>query len=534
MSVLTAIQKAFGGAIVANGSAYPQAADVNFRIEPRELPDASLYGLLKTLYLSTGAYDDLAQARVILGRQTPQMKAIRNPIPAVVGFFGSKTWPEPLEIVTKQKVIVDPIKTVWRWSNWRANRRTFARWLALYGEAWIKVQADQTAGRVWFEMLEPTYVTDFAEDARGYVTYVRVDIPKQVEDGSGYKQMTHTEVWDSDEQTYRRWETEGDACARQIKDLGTPVVEVPFSVFSIDFVPFVRTTFSDIGTRRGIGAVQLALEAIFEADLSATNLHAMIYQDGDGVWVAKAAGLDANQRPLQALRVANAEPTFDALGRQTSNGTGTQSDGSVSVGKRSFWRLPGGYELQSVVPNIQYEAALAILKDHDEHLERLMPALAYARISEMSGADLSGRAIRFKLTPAIDQITDVRATALEKLAQADAMALTLGQVNGIPGFDGVGSFDDGDFEHEFEDQEVIPIGEFEEAQAEALNAQAYGAWRTAGLPDIEALQRAGYTKQEAARIVRLATEEADQAIERQQQLMESAPQQQPPNGESNA
>jgi hypothetical protein len=143
----------------------------------------------------------------------------------------------------------------------------------------------------------------------------------------------------------------------------------------------------------------------------------MVYQDAEGAWVVTANGTDAAGRPIPPMQVAAAQPTYDALGRQTGNGTGVQSDGSITVGKRSFWRLPGGYALQSVVPNIDFAGALAILQDHDTVLERLMPALAYARISEMSGGDLSGRAIRFKLTPFIDQVTGVRATALEKLSR---------------------------------------------------------------------------------------------------------------------
>jgi hypothetical protein len=519
MSVLSSITRLWGGAVLANGSAHRIEDVVNYRIEPRELPYASLYGLLKTLYLSTGAYDDLANARVILGRNAPQMKSIRNPIAPVVGAWGSKLYPSPITVKTTNAAIVDPLARVWKWSNWRAKQSTFAKFVALYGEAFHKVQADPIKGRVWWEYLEPMYVTEWEEDPRGYLTYIRVDILRSDEDGPTRTTRTHTEVWDGDEQTYRRWETEGDACQRALKDLGAPVEEIPFETFGIDFVPFVRTPFADIGEKRAIGAVQLALESIFEADLSATNLHGMLYVDGDGAWVATAAGTDASGRPVPPLRVATAEPTFDAFGRQTSNGTGTQADGSITVGKRSFWRLPPGYDLKSVVADINYAAALAILQDHDEHLERLIPALAYARISELSGGDLSGRAIRFKLTPFVDQVTEVRATALEKLAQADAMALTLGKVNGIDGFSDLGDFDQGDFEHEFEEQEIIPIGDYEAAQTEVLEAQAYAAWTAAGFPDVEALHRLKYTKTEAARIVRLATQDAEAAMARQQQMM---------------
>lgn len=523
MSLKTSLSRLFAGAATTlNGSAYPYDRQVSARIEPVELPPAAMYAVLRLFYLSNGLYDDLAHANVTVGRSTPQVKAIRNPVPAVVNAWQAKLWPEPLTIQAENAAIIEPIETVWRWSNWRAKRPMVAGWTGLFGESWLKVQASQELGRVWFEYLEPRYVTAYEEDARGFVQYVRVDIPKTDDDG---KAITHTEVWSAAEQAYRRWETEGDAAARKLKDLGSPVEEIQFSTFGIDFVPFVRIPFMDVGEDRAIGAVQLALESVAEADLSATNLHAMVYQDAEGAWVVEANGTDPHGRPIPPMRIAAAEPTFDAQGRQTSNGTGVQDDNSVTVGKRSFWRLPGGYTMKSIVPEIDYAGALAILQDHDTVLERLMPALAYSRLAEVGGPELSGRAIRYKLTAFIDQVTGVRATALEKLAQADAMALTLGKVNGIGEFEGVGDFDAGDFEHGFEDRDVIPLSDLEEAEAESMRAQGYQTWRNAGLPDVEALQRAGYTKTEAARIVRLAATEAEAAMERQGALMGAQEQQ---------
>jgi hypothetical protein len=520
MSLRSSISRLFGGAATTfSGSAYPYDRHVQVRVTPVELPQAAIYSVLRLFDLSNGVYDDLARGNVAIGGATASVRAIRNPIPAVCDAWQAKLWPEPLVIVPEQRAIAAPLERVWRWSNWRASRPKVARWTALYGESWIKCRADADLGRVWFEYLEPTYVTDFEEDARGYVQYARLDIPETEETDMGFQTRTHTEVWSSEEQVCRIWVTDGDASNRRIRDLGAPREEIAYAELGIDFTPLVRIPFSDTGEKRAIGAVQRALEPVTEADLSATNLHATVYQDLEGAWVVESNGTDAAGRPLPPMRVASAEPTYDAFGRQTSNGTGQQSDGSVTVGKRSFWRLPGGYTMKSIVPDIDLGGALAILQDHDTVLERLMPALAYARISEMSGGDLSGRAIRFKLTPFIDQVTSVRATALEKLEQADMMALTLGKVNGIPGFEGIGDFDSGDYAHGFEERDVIPLSDLEDAQAEAQIAQAYQTWRSAGMPDAEALQRVGYTRRDALRIVRLAATEAEQALERAQQMM---------------
>jgi hypothetical protein len=134
--------------------------------------------------------------------------------------------------------------------------------------------------------------------------------------------------------------------------------------------------------------------------------------------------------------------------------------------------LPGMAKLESLVPNINYEAALKILQDDMMELERDLPELAYARISEQGGGDLSGRAIRFMLTPAIDRALEARGNAEAALVRANQMALTIGAAAGL--FRGVGTYDAGDFDHSFAARPVITVSEEEEAAALLARAQAAG------------------------------------------------------------
>lgn len=544
MSVMSALQRMLSGSlVVSQGSAYPIREHVDFRIEPRELPYRTMYGLLKLMYSSTGAYDDLRRARVIIGGELPMMKSIRNPVSTVTRLWGSKLYPKPLDIVTDNERIVDPIKQVHKWSNWKAKSVTTARWTALYGESFVKVCADAELGRVWFEYFEPCYVTKYVEDSRGFIQWIRLDIPKYDDDdhggtadvygttpaaqvradGSQPALKTYTEVWSGVDQTYTCWETNGDdGCLKSIKDLGTPKESVALSAFGYDFVPFVRTPFSDMGGERAEGAVQLALEPIWEADLSATNLHSMIYQDAEGAWVATAAGVDRDGRPLPAMRVTPATTRTDPFtGRTVENGAGESADKMI-LGKRSFWRLQSGYDLKSVVPDIDYDAALSVLKDHDETLEKLMPALLYVRVSQLSNSDLSGRAIRYLLSPFIDQVLEIREVALDKLAQQDMMALTLGQVNGITGFGTgeIGTYDAGDFEHTFKHQDVVPLSSLERAEEGRTIGQALQAYDTAGYPLAAALEDLGYPEERIEEIVKLAEKKAEEAAKQQQELFE--------------
>lgn len=509
MSVLSVFKNIFGTGV--DGSAYSYRAQVNTRLAPVELPQAALYHVLRQFYLSNGVYQELSRQHTTIGRATPQLRAIRNPIAPVVNFWSAKTFPEPLEIVTERQQIIAPIQQVWTWSNWQRNRRLFARYLALFGESYLKVIANAERGRVYFEVITPEHVTDFEADERDYLTMTRLDVPVVERDRTGTRRYTHTEAWSKERGDFRIWRTDGDASQRMLDDLGEPTESGTLAELGIDFVPFSRAVFSDIGEPRGIGAVQLALEAIVDADLSATNLHALVYQDADGAWVLKSVGLDANNRPLPPPVVA---------GNSTSGAPGREDDGSVTVGKRSFWRLGGNQELQSVVPDIDYAAALAILQDHDEHLEKLMPALAYARVSELSGQDLSGRAIRFKLAPALDQAQEVRANALAALAQADEQALTMGAAAGIPLFRGLGTFEAGDFAHTFRPTEIVETSDFEQAQTHREQAQAFATFSSAGLPLSTTLTRVlEMTDEEAEEIVTLAADEADEALERQQRVV---------------
>jgi hypothetical protein len=512
--IVTALARFVGTS--ANGTALDYRADVLRRTDPVALPPSALYWLLRQMYLTNGAYDALARSRVSLGTgaSPAAIKPIRNVVPAVVDFFASKLWPDPLTLVSDNARLAPAAEQVWMWSNWGQRSRTYARYLALFGECYSRAVADRDRGRAYLEVISPEVVTDFAVDERGYLTMLRLDVPTWEDEDGAPRRRTHVELWekggawqgDDGEPVdargrVREWRLDGDATGRAVRDLGAPAEDGPLTQYGIDFLPFTRCVFSDVGEPRGVGAVQLALEAIFEADLSATNLHAMLYQDAEGAWVLRSEGFDQHGRPLAPPVVGNAA---------SANGTGTGVDGTISVGKRTFWRLPGNQRLESVVPPIDYAAALAILQDHDAHLERLMPALTYSKISELSGGDLSGRAIRYKLMGAIDQLAAVRRQALAALSQATTQALTLGQVQGVFGTD-IGTFDGGDWDHTFEDRDILTLSGLEEAEERRTQAQAAQALAAAGWPLLSVARALGMGEEETAELLKAATAVAEAA-----------------------
>jgi hypothetical protein len=537
VSIKSALARYFNAAgasaRLADATFSPPREQQRLAVEAVELPPRALYGLLQGMYLTNGVYDNYRAALAASGELPPGIRPIRNPVAAAINVLGAKMYPNPMLVTTpltrgitsqqeREKIEAnDPIKAaidqVAKWSNAPRSDRKHGRWVALYGESFTKIVANPDSGRVYFEHLEPQYVTDYALDERDYVTMARIDILQRDRSIGGVGLWTYTESWSRDLGTLRVWRTPGDMRDTDLADLRTEPEETPLSDFGVDFVPIVRTPFQELDDGRAIGAVQLAIEAIIESDLSATNLHSLIFSDLAGAKVLKSSGTDAYGRPLPPPVVRDAPADGQA---------GRQSDGAVKVerrGGREFWQLPAGQELQDVIPNIDFLAALAVLQDHDEHLRELMPALAYLRISEMTGGDLSGRAISYKLRPFVDQVEEARENVLASRKQANAIALTMGMAAGI--FSGLGTFEAGDFEHDYEDTPILAVSSLDDAEEARTRAQAAQAFASAGVPMSYILTSTlELSEAESTELVEAAADEAEAAFERQAQLVAASAQ----------
>src|SRR5690606_6240957 len=111
--------------------------------------------------------------------------------------------------------------------------------------------------------------------------------------------------------------------------------------------------------------------------------------------------------------------------------------------------------------------------------------------------DLSGKAIRLMLTAAIAVAEEVRGNAESALVRAHQMALTIGQVNGL--FDeSLGSYDNDDFEHWFEERSIVPLDEEEEAGVDKVKAETAVLRVAVGYPEDRNLEYLGMTEGEVA------------------------------------
>ncbi len=416
-----------------------------------------IYSLLDVYYQNNALYDQLQRAAYAQALGVDNLVALRNPVNRVVECYPVHLWPgtlpDALPIIADNEALPDAIHQIWQWSNWNAQKQVMARWLALYGDTFTKVVQTDDRRRVFFQMIRPHFVTDLNEDERGVLEYIRIDVPQAIRQGDRIVQMTHTEVWTGE--SYRLWQHDRNQEHDHVtlEELGAPVTELPLTAFGIDFIPIVHTKFRDIGDPRGVGAITHALDKIDEANRVATRLHQMLFRYNSPVWAVESTAMDKDGRPLAPPRIGKADAT-DSLGGDT-----------ITLGDDSLLKMPSGWSLKQMVPNVPYHDALTILDAHLMELEADMPEMAFYRLRQLNThGSLSGRAVRLILSDAVSRVLEVRGNAESGLIRLNQMALTIGQTVGL--FDAsIGTYDTGDFEHHFADRQVIPVSDLEEAEA---------------------------------------------------------------------
>lgn len=480
----------------------------------QEAAPAAKYELLRALYDDNGLYDTVARSLQDEGIWLQALKPLANPTNQVIEFYAEHLLAD-LDLLehteTENDAIVDPLIQVWRWSNFDAKKILLGRMVPRDGDGFMRVVVPEQKDKVTFEIVDPSHVVDFDTDQRGYITWIRIEVRYARGDdrdiNGQVREFHHVEVWDKWSESYRRWEIDANRVAvieTDLSKLGTPVEDLTFKDMGLSFIPVVHVPFRDVGETRGQAAVWPSIGKIVELDTIVTALHQNYF---------------AYDRPTQAIESMG----MDKDGRFTppppvsADSTGTDNSGRdvIRIGSNQLWRLPAGWTLRTTVPDINFEAGTAMVKEYWTTLERQLPELLYSRISEIAGNDVSGRAIRFMLSGAVKRAEQARFNLEQGLVRAHMMALTMGANAGLKEFSNLGgTFDDGKFVHSFKVREIIPTSESEDAETEALQAQAFAAWITAGMPMTEALKRAGYTDEQIVEILdnRSSEIEGDNAV----------------------
>ena len=467
MSVINQFWDFFTGGKKSDPNAAPSVTPYDY---------SALYNALYSLYNNDEA--------VVTDDTTRRLRTVVN---RSVEFFAAKMLPgSKIDVMatrgeegnqTENTALKEAIEQVIKDSNLGNNKPAMLRGFSLYGDSFVRVRGDDQ--KTYLEDVSPFFVTDFAEDSRGFLTYIRIDIPiidnSDVEAQQGTPAL-YTEYWDNTEQVYRSWVTLRTANT-PLNQLGTPREEIKFSALGVDFIPIVHTKFRDTGDARGLSCVYHALDKIYEANRIATRLHDLLFAFGEPIFVASANDKDAAGRPLPPPKIATG-----------SAGTATTAEAAKETIFGRLISLPGVATLNALIPDIDYADALLILNAQMEEIEKDLPELRWYSLDPTTQGAMSGTALRTMLGAAIDRANEARNNFLSSLSRMMEMAITIGQFNGI--FDkSLGNFDSGDFNHQ-----LIVDDSWGESTAEKGATMA--ALTGGGVPAPIAMKLAGFTEEQ--------------------------------------
>lgn len=510
----------------AAGFAAAQAALKNIG---GDISAGEMYQRLEATYYNGQTIDDIrTYIERAMGANTPRrVRSLVSPAYRVVEFHAGHLWPgetldDAFRFRTGNASVEKAVRQVWDWSNFGAKRQMFARRFSMLGNLFLRVAQSSDKQRVFFRYIDPRWVTRhlFDDQDRGYLVYVRLDIPQtrinaQAEESTFYV----TEIWDKGRNHYTRWEHDQGAEAKP-EVMGRPTHDGDIStLFGIDFIPIVHAPFKDDATGLGLGAYQVQLDKIEEANRLATELHAKLFRFNQPTNVVTANQVDKTGAPMPAPRIPGLEGYMrqPAQGSITYGTNGAQNTAGpvsavevVNVGDEQWIYLGGNAQIESLIPRIAWSDALSVLVHYLGELSEDLPEMVYSRISNMPG-DASGEALRVRLMGAIDRAFEARANVLPALIRAGQMAITLGQNGGL--FDGLGTYADGSLNYTLSLLPVIPQNDLERIDVETKKAATAVVKDQAGWPRRLIFIEAGYTPAEADAMIGTREEQNATAIE---------------------
>ena len=435
------------------------------------------YEMLEEYYLNNGLYDDIQAALHENAIWAPGMKPIRNPAHRAVEFHVAKLWAGPLEkafpIVSANTRLADQVATIDAWSNWGSQKQLAARWFSMLGDLFVKVAVKLEGGkvtRVYKDPIKPAHVTEFDLDERGFITYIRIDIPAGED--------IHTEIWSKARGGYAIYK-HNRTTTTPVSQLGTPSETGTFAQLGFDFIPIVHAKFIDIGETRGVACFVHALDKIDEANRQATRLHQILFRYNKATTAISANAQDSQGKPLPPPRLDGASGT-------------SSDDGGITKGDDDLLLLPGMSTAEQLVPNLNYADALAILNAQMDEIRMDLSEILYYELGDQG--ELSSLALKTLLGPAIDRVIEARGNAEPALVRANQMALTIAQIHRLPGFENLGTYESGALDHTFAARDVIPMSAKERAETIQMEVQA-------GTPLPVSMKRHGYNEEEIADVV---------------------------------
>lgn len=483
------------------------------------------------------------------------VEALRNPIPRIVEFYASNllsgSLEEALPLRAGEKVkdadaLAEAVQGIHAASNLEASKQVFKRITARDGQSFIKVVKDED-DVAYEQFIERRYVTDYAVDPRGNVTYIRTDVPREETNSAGNtRKLWVSEVWSKGKKkdgetepgyvvfaTTERYTDDTVPAEKTLREAPDAKMmsladdEIPQEEnqerFRFSFVPFVAVNARDTGEKNPKPVYNDVLPLMAWINKEATRLSNLFFRFNKAFKAIVGAGVDKEGRMLPPVQLQQPKDLGDIYARQQAQQNGLEvPDGArrgtvldngpdISIDGVVVVPLPGMAQMVDISPNIAYSEARAWISDHLRELTEAAPELLY--FATESRANQSGDALRTLLAPALDKAAEMRTNLLAGLVKADMMALTISQLSGVEGFEPetIGTFENGDFDHAFEVGLVLPETEAEKQAGEAVKLDNAAKKIQLGIPKAVVMKELGY--EEEAENAEEEPEEEDPAVD---------------------
>ncbi len=403
--------------------------------------------------------------------------------------------PSAIPILTDVEALRPAIAQTWQWSNWNIKKDTFSLQGAMLGDVGIRVVDDRARNKAYLQIVHPSTVEDLEIDPFGNVkayciierrahpiTGKAVDYREEVS-REGDMVVTRTFL---DEQPFA-WPGNEDVNGDLRKEWREPY----------GFVPFVWVNHIDTGVEYGLSELHLGLPVFRELDDIGSALDDQIRKAVNSPWLL--AGVDD---PKRGGRSDPSVPTTRPTTARTEPG---RQEVPLLYAPLGATATPMVFPLDIAGTNARIDALHAKLRRDYPELE--------ADIATSAG-DASGRALRVARQRAETKVYLRRSTYDSALASAQMMAVAIGGMRKLDGFQGfnLDSFGAGKLDHRIGPRPVFAVDtldEIEEQQAFWTAAKAAG---DAGYPLELYLKDQGWADQRVADYMK-AKQSADAAAQ---------------------
>lgn len=499
----------------------------------------NLFGELG-MFMPVGYLGDAVRGSLIGTNLKPKstVEALRNPIPRIVEFYASNllsgSLEEALPLRAGEKVkdadaLAEAVQEIHTASNLEASKQVFKRITARDGQSFIKVVKDED-DVAYEQFIERRYVTDYAVDPRGNVTYIRTDVPHEKTNASGNtRKLWVSEVWSKGKKkdgetepgyavfaTTERYtddtvpaeKTLREAPGAKVMSLyGEDALHSDAIGFRFSFVPFVAVNARDTGEKNPKPVYDDVLPLMAWINREATRLSDLFFRFNKAFKAIVGAGVDKEGRMLPPVRLQQPKDLGDIYARQQAQQNGSEVPDSarrgtvldngpdISIDGVAVVSLPGTAQMVDIAPNIAYSEARAWISDHLREFIQAAPELLYSEVE--ARANQSGDALDRLMGAAIDRAEEMRTNLLAGLTKADKMALTISQLSGVEGFEPetIGTYDNGDFDHTFEVGPVRKESETEKQESEARKLDNAAKKIQLGIPKAAVMKELGYEEE---------------------------------------